>query len=54
MRTAVKEMLSRELRRRERASLERTGDIIRAYDAKPVLDPRTPEEMLYDERGLPS
>jgi antitoxin VapB len=53
VRAAVKERLSRELRRRERGSLERIRDIVRAYNAKPVLDPRTPEEMLYDEHGLP-
>lgn len=50
---AVKEKLAREVRRRERGSWDRIRAIVRAYNAKPVLDPRTPEEMLYDEKGLP-
>jgi antitoxin VapB len=53
VRAAVRERLSRELRRRERGSLERIREIVRAYNTKPVVDPRTPEEMLYDEHGLP-
>jgi antitoxin VapB len=50
---AVSEKLAREHRRRERGSWDRIRAIVRAYNAKPVVDPRTPEEMLYDEHGLP-
>ena len=45
---------TRGARRRERGSFERIEAIVRAYNAKPVRDPRTPEEMLYGERGLPA
>ncbi|MGH6909616.1 MAG: type II toxin-antitoxin system VapB family antitoxin [Phenylobacterium sp.] len=53
VRSAVAEKLARELRRRDRGSLDRVRAIVRAYQAKPVVDPRQPEEMLYDEQGLP-
>lgn len=51
---AVREKMAREARRLERgSSLDRIRAIVRAYNAQPVVDPRTPEEMLYDEHGLP-
>lgn len=53
VRNAVSEKLAREMRRRERGSWDRIRAIVRAYNAKPVVDPRTPEEMFYDEHGLP-
>jgi antitoxin VapB len=53
VRNAVQEKLVREARRRERGSWDRIRDLVRAYNVKPVVDPRTPEEMLYDEHGLP-
>jgi antitoxin VapB len=53
VKNAVREKLARELRRRERNSLDRIRAIVRAYQAKPVVDERALEEFLYDERGLP-
>lgn len=53
IRVAVREKMVREARRRERGSMDRIRAIVRAYNALPVIDPRTPEEMLYDEHGLP-
>jgi len=53
VKSAVSEKLVREFRRRERGSWDNIRTIVRAYNAKPVIDPRTPEEMLYDEHGLP-
>jgi antitoxin VapB len=53
VKNAVRDKIVREARRRERGSFERIEAIVRAYNAKPVYDPRTPEEMLYDENGLP-
>lgn len=53
IRVAVREKMVREARRRERGSMDRIQAIVRAYNALPVVDPRTPEEMLYDEHGLP-
>lgn len=51
---AVREKMVREVRRLERgSSLDRIRAIVRAYNAQPVIDPRTAEEMLYDEHGLP-
>jgi hypothetical protein len=50
---AVQEWSSRKMRRRERGSLDRIRDIVQAYNAKPLLDPRTSQETLYDEDGLP-
>lgn len=50
---AVSEKLVREHRRREQGSWDRIRAIVRTYNAKPVVDPRPPEEMLYDEHGLP-
>jgi antitoxin VapB len=53
VKNAVREKLARELRRRERGSLDGIRAIGRAYQAKPVVDERPLEEFLYDERGLP-
>ena len=54
VKTAVVERLERAERRgRVDVSVDRVMAIVRAYNAKPVVDPRTPEEMLYDDRGLP-
>ncbi|MEK0083713.1 type II toxin-antitoxin system VapB family antitoxin [Benzoatithermus flavus] len=53
VRKAIQERLARECRRRERGPLGRIEEIVCAYNAKPVLDPRTPGDMLYDECGLP-
>ena len=33
--------------------LDRIGAIVAAFNAKPVVDPRLPEAMLYDEDGMP-
>jgi antitoxin VapB len=53
VKSAVREKLARELRRRDRGSPDRIRAIVRAYQAKPVVDGRSIEEFLYDERGLP-
>ena len=51
---AVSERLERASRIRNRGRrVERLLQIGRECAALPVLDERSPEEMLYDERGLP-
>lgn len=51
---AISERLERLRRRRNRKALtERLLAIGRHCATLPVLDERSPEEMLYDERGLP-
>lgn len=57
--TATKRAIEERLRRvgaqsRRTALLEEMAEIRRRWRAMPVLDDRTPEEILgYDERGLP-
>ena len=51
---AVTERLERASRIRNRGRrVERLLQIGRECAALPVLDERSPEDMLYDERGLP-
>jgi antitoxin VapB len=50
---AVRERLDREARNRGKASLERLMTIARRIASRPVVDPTPPDEMLYDEYGLP-
>ncbi len=54
--TALRERLAREKRRRGRAGVaDRLMAIGRRCAERPVLDERSPEEILgYDEHGLPS
>ncbi|HEV7253257.1 MAG TPA: type II toxin-antitoxin system VapB family antitoxin [Mesorhizobium sp.] len=57
VRVALEERLKRErLKRGKNPDLTaRLDEIVRRFSALPVLDPRTPEEILgYDENGLPS
>ena len=52
--TAVQERLEREERQRSRPSVEHLMAIARRCAARPVIDPRSPDEIIgYDERGLP-
>lgn len=52
--TALRERLDRERRARRREGMaERLMAIGRHAAALPVLDPRHPDDMLYDETGLP-
>lgn len=57
--TATKRAIEERLRRlgshsRKAALLEDLADIRRRWSAMPVLDDRTPEDILdYDENGLP-
>jgi antitoxin VapB len=57
--TAIKRAIEERLRRvgghsRKAALLEDLADIRRRWSALPVLDDRTPEDILgYDEHGLP-
>lgn len=54
VRTAVEERLEREQRHRGRPSVEHLMEIARRCAARPVIDPRSPDEIIgYDERGLP-
>jgi antitoxin VapB len=51
---ALRERLERERQARSREGMaERLMEIGRRAAKLPVLDPRTPDEMLYDEDGLP-
>jgi antitoxin VapB len=52
--TALREKLEREKRKASREGLaERLLEIGREASKLPVIDPRSLEEMLYDEFGLP-
>ena len=57
--TATKRAIEERLRRlgsrtRKAALLEDMAEIRRRWNEMPVMDDRTPEEILgYDERGLP-
>ena len=56
IRTALAERLAREQQRqgRRRGVADRLREIARECAALPVLDPRSPEEIIgYDEHGLP-
>ena len=52
---ALEERLERlKTERRKQATLTQIEDILRRVDQLPVLDKRTPDEILgYDENGLP-
>ena len=39
--------------KRKRQKLDRLEEIAKHCASLPVLDHRSPEDMLYDERGLP-
>lgn len=53
--TALRERLEREKQRNQRPLAERLVEIGRECAALPVLDERTPDEILgYDESGLPT
>ena len=55
VRIAVGERLERVAQRRGKASLDELLAIANRVASKPVVDPRTPEEILgYDEYGLPT
>lgn len=55
--TAVRERLERTQRRRtpeQQERFEKAMAIARRCSSKPLLDPRTPDEIIgYDEHGLP-
>ncbi|HZA65514.1 MAG TPA: type II toxin-antitoxin system VapB family antitoxin [Geminicoccaceae bacterium] len=54
VRTAVRERLEREERQRGRPSVEQVMALTRRYASRPVVDDRSPDEIIgYDERGLP-
>jgi antitoxin VapB len=54
VRNALEERLEREERLRGRPSVEHLMAIARRCAARPVIDPRSPDEIIgYDERGLP-
>jgi len=58
IRTSLEQRLAREKRRRD-AEIERRrkaiNDIVERFAKLPVLDDRSPEEILgYDENGLPT
>ena len=56
VKVAVRERLERERRVRPRkASVEEILAIAAQIAGKPVVDPRTPDEIIgYDEHGLPT
>ena len=52
---ALRDRIERIQRKRMKRSLADALDEIALHCASlPILDTRSPEEMLYDERGLPS
>ena len=54
--TALRERLSREERKAQEIDIlvDEVMQIGRHFSTLPVLDPRTLDEMLYDESGLPA
>ncbi len=50
---ALRERLERKKRRSKEGVAEKLMEIGRRAAARPVLDPREPDEILYDEFGLP-
>lgn len=51
---SLQDRLERTKRQKSKHSLaERLNEIAQHCAQLPVLDKRSPEEMLYDERGLP-
>lgn len=56
VKVAVRERLERERRLRPRkASVAEIMKLVEEFAAKPVVDPRTPDEIIgYDEHGLPT
>lgn len=54
--TALRERLAREERKAQESDIlvDEVMQIGRHFSTLPVLDPRTLDEMLYDERGLPA
>jgi antitoxin VapB len=50
---ALKKDLADERRRHGKASLSELKAIARRFASRPVLDPTPPDEMLYDEYGIP-
>lgn len=55
VKTAIRDRLRRERRRRGAASVEELLAIARRCAARPVVDERSEDEILgYDERGMPS
>lgn len=53
VKAAVRDRLNKERRRRDRGDVDRIQAIVRAYQSKPVVDPRAPDDALYDRDGLP-
>lgn len=53
VKVAVRDRLNKERRRRDRGDVERIQAIVRAYQSKPVVDVRAPDDVLYDRDGLP-
>ena len=55
VRRAAEERLEREAGAQGKASLEELMAIVEEYAALPVVDPRSPDEIIgYDENGLPA
>jgi len=53
VKSALKKDLADERRRQGKASLSELKAIARRFSSRPVLDPTPPDEMLYDEYGIP-
>jgi len=53
---SLEERLARAPKRRdEEALLKDVNEIVSRFQARPILDPRTPDEILgYDDNGLPT
>jgi antitoxin VapB len=51
---AVQEQVAREEKRQGKASWDEIRALMKRAAARPILDPRTPDEIIgYDEHGLP-
>lgn len=53
IKVAVEDRIRLERRRRGKASLSELRAIARRCAARPILDSTPPDEMLYDEYGIP-
>ena len=53
VKTALADRVAQERRRHGRATAQEVQALVAKLNALPVLDPTPPDDMLYDEFGLP-
>ncbi|MFO1048193.1 MAG: type II toxin-antitoxin system VapB family antitoxin [Geminicoccaceae bacterium] len=53
VKAAIGDRLDKARRPRDHRDVARIQAIVRAYQSKPVVDPRAPDDVLYGTDGLP-